>query len=456
VAEFRVSFDGRIQVLPDTSDRVLSEVVALADQRRRAQGAVRSLVRLAPALAGIGLLAAVLARVLRFSTAVPLVVLGAAGLGLALTTWIRSRRRQSTDAIAAAVDADAALRGELRSAHWFEAAEGGDEWTRFHLERAADRARAIDWNSLYPPVRGGKSWAATAVLATTAIVLSVGAPGRYLARAVGVADQPASSPEALSAELEAKLKALLGSMEAGEIDAEAARATLEELKELMAKIDPALQKKLAEMMKNAPPGQDGAKNLDKNSLAEKGAKGDKSQGVMPDDVKWALEDLAAKLASAEKNRPNNPNSQESSSETGEKGAPSDQMNKSADAASAQASMQMVREAATDPGAAKMMMGGGMMGGDSRPGQGGNNGAQNGADALLFAQALRKELIEASADMQGQNVKKEEDIRRKTEQGKSTLGFSRVAPGAFERSRADAPPAVPEARRPLVQRYFIRK
>jgi hypothetical protein len=117
---------------------------------------------------------------------------------------------------------------------------------------------------------------------------------------------------------------------------------------------------------------------------------------------------------------------------------------------------MVREAATDPGAAKMMMGGGMMGGDSRPGQGGNNGAQNGADALLFAQALRKELIEASADMQGQNVKKEEDIRRKTEQGKSTLGFSRVAPGAFERSRADAPPAVPEARRALVQRYFIRK
>jgi hypothetical protein len=396
--------------------------------------------------------------VLRFSTAVPLVVLGAAGIGLALTTWIRSRRRHSTDAMAAAVDADAALRGELRSAHWFEAAEGGEEWTRFHLERAADRARAVDWSTLYPTVRAGKSWAATALLATAAIVLSVGAPGRYLAQAVGVPDRPANSPEALSAELEDKLKALLGSMEAGEIDADAARASLEELKELMAKIDPALQKKLAEMMKNAPLGQDGAKgkNLDKNALAEAGKKGDKSQAAMPDDVKWALEDLAAKLASADKNRPNNPNSQESSSEKGEKGAPSDQASKSTDTAGAQASMQMVREAASDPGAAKMMMGGGMMGGDSRPGQGGNNGAQNGADAILFAQALRKELIEASADMQGQNVKKEEDIRRKTEQGKSTLGFSRVAPGAFERSRADAPPAVPEARRPLVQRYFIRK
>jgi len=442
-------------VPPDTSERVLSEVVALADQRRRAQGAVQSLVRLAPALAGVALLAAVLARVLRFSTAVPLLVLGAAGLGLALTTWIRSRRRQSTDAIAAAVDADAALRGELRSAHWFEAAEGGDEWTRFHLERAVNRARAVDWKALYPPVRAGKSWAAAAVLATAAIVLSVGAPGRYLARAVGVADQPAGSPEALSAELEAKLKALLGSIEAGDVDAEAARATLEELKELMAKIDPAMQKKLAEMMKNAPLGQEGAKakNFEKNALAN-AKKGDNQ--VLPDDVKWALEDLAAKLSNAEKNRPGNPNEQASSSDTGEKGAPSDEASKSAEGQSAQASMQMVREAATDPGAAKMMMGGGMMGGDSRPGQAGNNGAQNGADALLFAQALRKELIEASADMQGQNVKKEEDIRRKTEQGKSTLGFSRVAPGAFERSRADAPPAVPEARRPLVQRYFIRK
>ena len=98
----------------------------------------------------------------------------------------------------------------------------------------------------------------------------------------------------------------------------------------------------------------------------------------------------------------------------------------------------------------------MMGGDSKPGAGGNTGNKpDGADPLLVAQALRKETVEAAADMQGKNVDKE-DIRRKTEQGKSSIGFSRVAAGAFEAGRADAPPVVPEARRPLVQRYFVRK
>jgi hypothetical protein len=51
----------------------------------------------------------------------------------------------------------------------------------------------------------------------------------------------------------------------------------------------------------------------------------------------------------------------------------------------------------------------------------------------------------------------EDIRRKTEQGRSSLGFSKVAPLAtFDRSRTAAPPAVPVARHPLLYNYFTRK
>jgi hypothetical protein len=105
----------------------------------------------------------------------------------------------------------------------------------------------------------------------------------------------------------------------------------------------------------------------------------------------------------------------------------------------------------------MMGGGGPMGGDSRPGAGGNqNDARGAAEALLLAQALRKELVEANADALGENVDKE-DLRRKTEQGKSALGFTRVAqPRTVEPSRATAPPPVPEARRPLLFNYFIRR
>jgi hypothetical protein len=103
-------------------------------------------------------------------------------------------------------------------------------------------------------------------------------------------------------------------------------------------------------------------------------------------------------------------------------------------------------------------GGGMMGGDSRAGAGGNNpNAKPGsATPEQIAQTLRKELIEAQTDALGENVSKE-DLRRKTEKGTSAIGFTRVAaPANFDPSRATAPPTVPEARQPLVQQYFIRR
>jgi hypothetical protein len=103
-----------------------------------------------------------------------------------------------------------------------------------------------------------------------------------------------------------------------------------------------------------------------------------------------------------------------------------------------------------------MGGGGPMGGDSRPGAGGNQGAQQGAAEALLLQALKKDTLEAAADALGENVDKE-DLRKKTEQGKSSLGFTRVtAPRTFDPSRAAAPPPVPEARRQLLLNYFIRK
>jgi hypothetical protein len=123
-----------------------------------------------------------------------------------------------------------------------------------------------------------------------------------------------------------------------------------------------------------------------------------------------------------------------------------------------ASLQMTRESASDAGASKMMPGGGgMMGGDSSSGAGGNKGDKAGqATPQQIALALRKELIEANQDLQGQNVTKE-DLRRKTEQGHSAMGFTHAAaPTTFDPSRSGAPPAVPEARQPLLQRYFIRR
>ena len=116
----------------------------------------------------------------------------------------------------------------------------------------------------------------------------------------------------------------------------------------------------------------------------------------------------------------------------------------------------MRETAEQQSGKMMMGGGGPMGGDPKAGAGPTQDPSKGAaQALLVAQALKKELVEASADALGENVDKE-DLRRKTEQGTSSLGFTRVAAPRVEPSRATAPPPVPDARRPLLFNYFIRR
>ena len=330
--------------------------MALADQRRRAQGAMRGLVRLAPVFAGVVLIAAALSRLLGFSNIVPIALLGAGILVLGAAVWIQTRRRHTTDAIAAAVDADASLAGELRSAHWFEAAGSGDEWTQFHVARASERVESIDWAGLYPRVRGGRSWALTATLAAAAIVLSVGVPARHLALATTDTAAAGGPGDSLSAELRAKLNALLAQMELGKLSAEEARASLAELKDLLAKIDPKLQDKLDEMLKKAQLSADAPKGKELNAkdLAE-GARQDGSG--MPEDMKKALEEIAQRLNKndqGEKQASNSESAQPSSenNESGAAGEKSQGKGQPTDmkAAAAQGSMQMVREAATDPSA----------------------------------------------------------------------------------------------------------
>ena len=79
-----------------------------------------------------------------------------------------------------------------------------------------------------------------------------------------------------------------------------------------------------------------------------------------------------------------------------------------------------------------------------------------ATPRAIAQALRKELIEASADTLGENVTKE-DIRRKTEQGKSRSASRasrrRATFDPQPRHRTAASARCPAA---VVQRYFIRR
>jgi hypothetical protein len=457
-----------------SAERIVCDLVARADRRRRARAAVRVIARVTVWVAGGTLVLALLSRWLAWPSVIPLVALGSAAVALAGALLLVRRPRALSDAVAARVDADAGLAGELRSAYWFAATgpaptpEGGTgaaeiPWREYHLDRAAVRASGVDVTSLYPPARTGRLWAVALGLALAAAATSIVVPVRARGETALIAEALADSSalDAMPPELRRQLEELLAAMRAGKISAADARKSLDQLENVMAGLDPKLRDKLAELaQKNAlgKESQTKRRDLDEEDQAARAEREANSGAGLPEDVKWALDDLAARLANESASRTTNENNPAASSQTGDVGKGSQQAAMS-QATAAEASMQLMREAATDPGAAQQMMmgGGGMMGGDSRAGAGGNSGAKTGnADPTQIAQALRRELIEASSDTQGANVNTE-DIRRKTEQGHSTLGFTRVAPSAtFDRSRAVAPPAVPEARRPLLLNYFIRQ
>jgi hypothetical protein len=417
-------------------------------------------VRLAPIAAAVLFLSALIGRLAGWPAYAAVLVLLVAAAVLGTLFVIRRQSHGTPDAIASRVDADAALGGELRSAHWFALSERRDEWADYHLARAADRARGVQWDALYPAVPSGRAWLVSGALAVAALAVAFVGPGPRAPRPSDVlAEQIAALGDALPPELQARLDQLLASMDNGSVTTEGAAATLEDLKALMDRFDPKLTEKLAELAKNQPFGEDATtkqKNLDEEDLNERK---DNSAAGMPEDVKWALEDLAARLANANANRETAENNPSASSETGETAKGSAQA-EAAQAAAQEAGMQLMRQSATAAEAAASQMmsaGAGAQGGDSSSGAGGNSPNPGGeVDFKSIAQALRQEIIEANEDILGKNIQTE-DIRRKTEQGQSTLGFTRAAPqGTYDRSRATAPPTVPDARRPLLFNYFIRQ
>jgi hypothetical protein len=429
---------------------------------RRARRATRAVLRAAPWAASVAVTVALVVRVAGWPASITWTTLAVAGAGLvAWFLWLR-RVPPPTDAMAATLDEGAGLGGELRSAFWFAEQREPGPWAAFHLERAAERVAVLDWSDFYPPVRATRAWVLTGVFVVAAIVLNVHIPARRAAPPAGAARSAAAPADEVPLELllppdvRKRLEDLLSQIEKGKIAAAVANAKLKELQDLLSKIDPSLDPALATLAKRAADAAVAEnKTADPKSLAER-ARADAHSGL-PQDLKEQLEDIASRLA--------NPRLGARQGESAERSASGDQgqmAKASAGAASAQANaaeaaMQLSREAASSQGGQMMLAGAGSMGGDSSSGAGGNSGAKSGAvNAGLIAQALKQEMIEASADVQGQNVTAE-DIRRKTEQGTSSIGFTHVvAPPTIDPSRTLPPPPVPDARKPLVMQYFIRR
>src|SRR5262249_61834739 len=150
-------------------DQVVREQIARADRLRRRQDGVRRLWRIAPWTAAACALVAGVGRVAGRPGWLSIALLALSLSSLAAYALYARRSRPVPDSGALDLDARASLNGELRSALWFAEHDSRDPWIDFHLVRAAERLRAIDWSALYPSERAPREKTATALL--TVLVL---------------------------------------------------------------------------------------------------------------------------------------------------------------------------------------------------------------------------------------------------------------------------------------------
>jgi hypothetical protein len=416
-------------------------------------------------LAALGLVVAAGTRWIGLPRTVPVAILTGGFVALLLVRLLTRRTRPLSDAVATAIDGDAGMRGELRSANWFATRERRDAWAEFHLVKAAERLQAVDWTELYPAFAAPRAKAVTAVLVVAALVLSITLPERLgipqaASASTAAPSETVNGPVAgrlLDPELQKRLEKLLALAASGKLPTAEALATDSEMRDALNKLNQLSDEELLAALQRALAAnpelqaKDAARNMKK--LAEQ-AKRVWEEGGLPKDLEEALEKLSDEMelaASEESEAGDEANaaaaggSESQSGQTGSASASEElsiQFAKSAEAGGAAGMMMMSSADAAQPGGA--------------PGAGvGGAGSQEAAasNATLEA-ALKKEMVEAAQDTAGKNV--ETDIRRQTEHGDATVGFTGSASGRFDRTRAAAAPPVPEARRTGVQTYFVRK
>lgn len=442
---------------------LVREGITRGERRRRTREAGLHFWLVAPVVAAVSLCVAAASRWAGLSPLLPGTVLAVGVLGLVAYVFASRRVHQISDSVAARIDADAGLGGELRSANWFATREARDAWADFHIDRAAARLQAIDWTQLYPAARAPRARLATAVMAISAVLLALTFPDR-----TGLGSYPSVTASASSTtrggilvdadklppELRKQLEDLLAAAETGTIPTDEAAANASELRELLTQLGQLRDSRLLEDLAReaGASGRAGETAEDMKALAE-WAKRAAEMAAGSLEVRDALEDLAESLKEAAKT------SLTASEEPGDTFSSRDaQQGKAgqAKAATEELSIQFVKEAEARGGAGVIMMSEQDASKGAPPGFGvGGSGSENALGKMTdIHQALRQETVEASADSPGDNVLA--DVRRKTEQGRATVTFSRDAAGTFDTSRATAPPPVPEARRAGVGAYFIRK
>jgi hypothetical protein len=426
--------------------------VTTAARRRRARDTSRLLWRLAPIVSAVAVLLAAVVRWRNAPAFIPFAMLAASGVAWVLYAYLRRRGTRVEDATAAAIDGEAHLGGELRSAAWFAARGTNDPWADFHLGRAADRLESVDFAGLYPPVRARRARAATGVMVAAALVLVATVPQRPQAGAPAATALPAPAPrkvlpidvEGVPPNLPQDLEDLLAAIETGTLSTQPANAALLDALKLQVLKDPQALAALARAM--AADRQQAGDPEKMKDLADR-AKRDAAM-TPPSDIRAALEELSKKLSDPDRDKDKDSAGLEKSDEAQPNGGvdlsgPPPQSTGDATAIAAIGMVTLSKQEAAETNAPP---GVGAGGSSSVPGPAGT--------MVEIANALRHEVIEAHEDDVSGDV--QSDARRKTERGSAATAFTRSAAGQSDATRAAARLPVPETRRAGIQTYFTRK
>lgn len=395
-----------------------------------------------------------LAAVVRWRNApvvIPFAMLAAAGVVWIVYAYVRRHGARVSDATAAAIDDEAGLGGELRSAAWFATRGTTDPWAGLHLGRAAERLESTDFAQLYPPVRAPRARVATGVMVAAALLAAAMFPHRPHVDAAAVNAPPAPVPrkvlpiemDGVPPSLPQDLEDLLTAIETGTLSAQRVDpALLNTLKTLQALKDPRVLAALARAMAaNQKPAGDPETMKD---LADR-AKRDAAM-TPPSEVRAALEDLSKKLTDPERDMDAagmEKNDEAQPSASVDLSGPPPQSSRDASAIAGIGMVTLSKQEAADTNAPP---GAGAGGAASAPGSGGT--------MAEITKSLRHEIIEANDDDVNGDV--HSDARRKTERGSAATTFTRSAAGQSDGTRAAGPPPVPETRRAGIQTYFTRK
>ncbi len=230
-------------------------------------------------------------------------------------------------------------------------------------------------------------------------------------------------------------------------------AALRELTDF-AKVDAAMKEQIAQLLDDALTSRDQFEKINPNLADAK---------TMSADVEWARENMASRVASEEAQKAEDAarGGESEPSDSKEPGPTTEQSaeGEAGEASEGQPGAKVPAKPSESADGAAVMMLGNPSSAVGEPGSvfGGKRGnvKYGTSQASEIAASLKREMVEAIVNIDRSDLDKE-DRRRKTQQSWSSLTYTRSGSRAsFDRARTEAVQAVPEARKPVVERYFVR-